>query len=100
MNEIIEEFFNKLVQDEKEYGNFQAGSLFNQLKGTNMEKNQELVFDFYHYLFTHDIIRYGLDFNNIEPFTTFTRFGRTLIENEARRIAMFEEFLKIHNYSW
>ena len=99
MNDIIVEFFNKLIQDEKEYGNFQAKSVFNQLKGTKMEKNQELVFDFYHYLFTHDIIRHGIDFNNIEPFTTFTRFGRTLIENEARRIAMFEEFLKIHGHS-
>ena len=90
MNSLIEEFFNKLIHDEKEYGNFQAKSVFNQLKGTDMEKHSELIFDFYHFLFTHDIIRFGVDFGNIEPFCTFTKFGRTLIENEARRIAMFE----------
>ena len=99
MNIVVEEFFNKLIDDEKQYGNFQAKSLFNGLKGTEMEESQELVFDFYHYLFTHNIIRYGIDFNNIEPFMTFTKFGRTLVENKARRIAIFEEFLNLHGYS-
>ena len=65
-----------------------------------MSQNPELIFDFYHYLFVHDVIRYGTDFNNAEaPFTTFTKFGRTLIENEGRRIAMFEIFMNIHGYT-
>jgi len=99
LNQNLEDFFNNLVKVEKEHGSFQPRSIFYALMGTNMEKNIDLIFDFYHYLFTHNIIRYGSDFNNIEPFTKFTKFGRSLIENKARRIAMFEEFLNIHEYS-
>jgi len=97
VNQTLEDFFNHLVETEKEHGNFQPRAIFHQL--SNMEKNKDLILDFYQYLFSHDIIRYGIDFNNYEPFTTFTKFGRSLIENKARRTAMFEEFLNIHEYA-
>jgi hypothetical protein len=98
MKEILDEFFNHLVELERKYGNFQARSIFYELRGTNMEKYKDTIFDFYAYLFNHDIIRYGTDFNNYEPFTKFTKFGQGLINNEGRKIAMFENFLEIHGY--
>lgn len=96
MEKFLEDIFNMLVNHEQQYHSFQPASMFNEMKNSNIEK--DLAFDFFHYLFTHNIIRVGLDFNNAEmPFMTFTRFGRTLIGNNARRTAIFEEFLKIYN---
>jgi len=96
----LDEFFNFLVNREKEYGNFQPRAIFNELRNSSLQDKQDMILDFFNYLCSHGIIRMGLDFVNVEyPFMTFTKYGRTLIENEARRVALFEEFLKIFNSS-
>lgn len=99
MNEVLDSFFNTLVEQDKNHGNFQPLALFHSLNKP-LKDNEDLVLDFFNYLFTHNIIRIGSSFNSPEmPFMTFTKYGRTLITNESRRIALFEEFLNIYNSS-
>lgn len=99
MNEIIENFFNILVEKVEDHGSFQPRNVFNSLDNS-FQKNEDMILDFFNYLFTHNIIRTGTNFNNPEmPFMTFTKYGRTLVKNKNRRIALFEEFLNIYNSS-
>ena len=97
MNEILENFFNILVERGEDHGNFQPLSIFHSLDNS-FRNNEDMILDFFNYLFTHNIIRIGSNFNNSEmPFMTFTKYGKTLIKNKNRRIALFEEFLNIYN---
>lgn len=97
MNEILENFFNILVERGEDHGNFQPLSIFHSLDNS-FRNNEDMILDFFNYLFTHNIIRIGSNFNNPEmPFMTFTKYGKTLIKNKNRRIAIFEEFLNIYN---
>ena len=99
MNENLEDFFNILVENDKDHGNFQPMPIFNSLDNSFSNK-EDLILDFFNYLVTHNVIRIGSSFNSPEmPFMTFTKFGRTLITNQGRRIALFEEFLNIFNSS-
>jgi len=99
MSEVIDQFFNLLVEHNEKYHSIQPSAIFNSAK-KSLKDNEGMVLDFFNFLFTHGIIRMGLNFSNAEfPFMTFTKFGETLITNKSRRIAIIEEFLKIYNSS-
>ena len=99
MDSPIDDFFNLLIDHDKQYQNFQPMSIFNSAK-TMFSGYEEMILDFFSYLFTRNIVRIGLNFNNPEmPFMTFTKYGKTLASNEGRKVAFFEEFLNLYNSS-
>lgn len=95
--ELLNDFWNNLREDTKDYGDFHRTSLFHRLRGYN-EKEEDKILDFLQYLQNHDIIKAGLNFeNNDIPFMTFTKYGKTLFENDVRRNVIFKAFLELYN---
>jgi len=95
--ELLNDFWNRLTKYSKDYSNFQRSSLFHGLRADNKEEENKIL-DFFQYLQNHDIIKVGLDFENTElPYMTFTKYGKTLFENDVRRTVIFKAFLELYN---
>lgn len=76
MDDTLNDFFNLMVEHDQQYQNFQPMALFNSVKNS-FKEYEDMILDFFSYIFTHNIVRIGLNFNNPEmPFMTFTKYGK------------------------